>query len=196
MGALYDVLKFVHVISFVFMSIPLFNLIVVNERALFSSSFNYYIDRYMENIISHGAYRCFVIQATIFISGILLLMLGPLGINALWTNWIILVKTLILAVLVTSLSYVHFTLQPKIESIIGKVDPQASAPENIMAGLKPYRLRRKRMASFCLFGVLTTIILGIQVYSQFEPLLTVLLIGCAALFSWRSYTVLNRFGWF
>ena len=30
---LYDILKFVHVISFVFMSIPLFNLIAVNERA-------------------------------------------------------------------------------------------------------------------------------------------------------------------
>ncbi len=52
-----DVLKFLHVIGFVFMSVPLFNLIVVNERALLGSSFNYNTDRYMENIIRRGATR-------------------------------------------------------------------------------------------------------------------------------------------
>ncbi len=30
----YNLLKFLHIISFVFMSVPLFNLIVVNERAM------------------------------------------------------------------------------------------------------------------------------------------------------------------
>ncbi len=30
----YDIILFLHVMSFVFMSVPLFNLIVVNERAL------------------------------------------------------------------------------------------------------------------------------------------------------------------
>ena len=52
MDNLYDLLKFFHVIGFVFMSIPLFNLIVVNERALLGISYDYYADRYMENIIS------------------------------------------------------------------------------------------------------------------------------------------------
>jgi hypothetical protein len=51
METLYDILKFFHVMSFVFMSVPLFNLIVVNERANLGVSFNYYADRYMENII-------------------------------------------------------------------------------------------------------------------------------------------------
>ena len=53
----YDLLRFLHVIGFVFMSIPLFNLIVVNERTLPGTSFNYNTDRYMENIVLHCAKR-------------------------------------------------------------------------------------------------------------------------------------------
>ncbi len=55
----YQALKLWHVISFLFMSIPLFNLIVVNERALMSSSYNFGTDSYKENIIRHGALRCY-----------------------------------------------------------------------------------------------------------------------------------------
>ena len=195
MNDFYEVIRVVHILSFVFMSIPLFNLIVVNERALMGASFNYHIDRYMENIISHGAPRCFVFQATVLISGILLLIYGPLGIEALWTNWVVLVKTILLFVLIGSLSYVHFTLQPRIEAILSNVKPDGIVAENIMAELKPFRLRRKRMASFCLFVVLTIIILGVQVYSLFNPFLTAVLLILAGLFSWRNYGILNRFGW-
>ncbi len=112
METLYNLLKFFHVMGFVFMSTPLFNLIVVNERALMGSSFNYYTDRYMENIIRRGASRCFVFQATVLISGVLLLILSPLGIQALWSNWVVLVKTLLLFILMGLLSHVHFSLQP------------------------------------------------------------------------------------
>ena len=54
MGALYSILKLTHIFGFVFMWIPLFNLIVVNERALMGGPFNYATDRYMENIIKMG----------------------------------------------------------------------------------------------------------------------------------------------
>lgn len=195
MNNFYEVIRVVHVLSFVFMSIPLFNLIVVNERTLMGASFNYYVDRYMENIITHGAPRCFVFQATVLISGILLLIYGPLGIEALWTNWIISVKAILLSLLIGSLSYVHFKLQPKIEAILSDVKPDGIVPGNIMAELKPFRLRRKRMASLCLFLVLTIIILGMQVYSLFSPFLTAILLILAGLFSWRNYRILNRFGW-
>ena len=87
MDTIYNVLLFLHIIGFVFMSIPMFNLIVVNERALMGPSFNYATDRYMENIIKHGASRCFVFQSTVLVTGILLLILGPLGIEGLWINW-------------------------------------------------------------------------------------------------------------
>src|SRR3972149_10658915 len=116
MDNLYQALKLWHILSFVFMSIPLFNLIVVNERALMGSSFNYGTDRYMENIIRHGAIRCYVFQVSVFISGILLLIFGPLDVEELWRNYVLLAKTALLFTLMGLLSYVHFSLQPKIDS--------------------------------------------------------------------------------
>jgi hypothetical protein len=195
MDSLYDLLKFLHVLSFVFMSIPLFNLIVVNERALLGPSFHYYADRYMENIIQHGAYRCFVFQSTVLVSGLLLLIVGPLGISALWTNWVVLVKTLLLFSLVGLLSYVHFRLQPKIEALLADLKPDVDVAVTLMGELRPYRVRRKRLASFCLFIVITTIILGLQVYGTFSPILTLVLIVVAGLFAWRANKALLRFGW-
>ncbi|HLF19242.1 MAG TPA: hypothetical protein VI704_00470, partial [Bacteroidota bacterium] len=107
MDNLYQVLKLWHIISFVFMSIPLFNLIVVNERALMGASFNFGTDKYMENIIRHGAIRCYVFQLSVFISGILLLVFGDLGIQELWRNYFLLAKTILLFTLMGLLSFVH-----------------------------------------------------------------------------------------
>jgi hypothetical protein len=196
MGSTYAVLKFVHVLGFVFMAIPLFNLIVVNERAQLTSAFNYYADRYMENIIRRGATRCFTFQATVLISGVLLLIVGPLGIAALWGNWLILVKTVLLFVLMGLLSFVHFGLQSKIEALLADVGPDTGAPADLAAQLKPYRVLRKRLATVCLFIVLVTIILGLQVYGSFAPTLTATLILLAGLFAWRANRTLVRFGWF
>ena len=195
MNWFYDLLKFIHVISFVFMSVPLFNLIVVNERALLGQSFNYYADRYMENIIKHGASRCFVFQLSVLLSGILLLIVGPLGIDALWTNWILLVKIILLITLSGMLSFIHFKVQPKIESLLADLTPNSTIPENLITTLKPYRALRKKMATFCLFIVLVIIILGLQVYNTFNPILTIALISAAGLFSWRVNKTLIQFGW-
>ncbi|OGX28241.1 MAG: hypothetical protein A2879_05310 [Omnitrophica WOR_2 bacterium RIFCSPHIGHO2_01_FULL_49_10] len=196
MDVLYSILKFFHVMSFVFMSIPLFNLIVVNERALLGPSFNYHADRYMENIIKHGAYRCFVFQSAALMTGVLLLIFGPLGIKALWTNWIILVKTVLLFSLMGLLSYVHFFVQPKIEAILASLRPDSPAPEAPINELKPYRAKRKKLATFCLFLVVTTIILGLQVYDTFNPFLNICLIALAGIFALRANKTLIRFGWF
>ena len=195
MESVYPALKFLHVIAFVFMSIPLFNLIVVNERLQLGSSFNYYADRYMENIISRGATRCFTFQGTVLLTGVLMLIAGPLGIAALWTNWVLLAKTVVLFALMGLLSYVHLGLQPKIEALLAEVDPEATAPSDLPARLKPYRVRRKRLATLCLFLVIVTIVLGLQVYGRFDPVLTVVLVASAALFAWRANKTLLRFGW-
>lgn len=48
--------------GFVFMSVSLFNLIVVHERAVMGPAFNWATDRYVKNIIRRGAVRCFVFQ--------------------------------------------------------------------------------------------------------------------------------------
>lgn len=195
MDVIYDVMKFIHVLSFVFMSTPLFNLIVVNERALLGSPFNYQTDRYMENIIKRGAGRCYTFQLTVLTSGIFLLLFGPLGIEALWTSWTVLVKILILFSLMGLLSFIHFKLQPKIESFMDEIGPDAVIPEGFAAKLKPYRVKRKQLATFCLFLVITSIILGLQVYGTFHPALTLGLIGLAAIFSWRANKTIIRFGW-
>ena len=195
MDIIYDLLKFLHVISFVFMSVPLFNLIVVNERALLGSSFNYSVDRYMENIIKHGAYRCFVFQTSALLTGLLLLVLGPLGISALWTNWIITVKMIFLFTLMGLLSFVHFKLQPKIENILSDLHTDAQISDCLLNRLKTYRVQRKQLATFCLFIVVTIIILGLQVYGAYNPFLTVGLIGLAGLFARRVSKTLIRFGW-
>ncbi len=150
----------------------------------------------MENIIRRGTVRCYMFQSVVLISGILLLVFGDLGIEALWNNWVILLKTVLLILLMILLSYVHFELQPKIEAIVAEVKPEAPAPENLSSRLKPYRVRRKGLATLCLFFVITIIILGMQVYSTFPPILTLGLIALAALFAWRANKTLIRFGWF
>jgi len=188
-------LRFFHVMSFVFMSVPLFNLIVVNERASMGTPFNYHADRYMENIIKNGAYRCFVFQASAFISGLLLLQFGSLGIEDLWLNRVVLAKTILLFLLTGLLSYVHFSLQPKIESFISTIGPDTEVPDDLVGNLKPYRVRRKRLATFCLFLVIVTIILGLQVYGSFTPFLNIVLIGLAGLFALKVNKTLLRFGW-
>lgn len=193
---MYDILKLLHVIGFAFMSIPLFNLIIVNERALFGSKFIYPVDRYMENLIKGGVVRCFVFQATVLVTGVLLLIWGPLGIEALWQNRVLMAKTLILFALMGLLSYVHFQLQPKIEALFANLSADSPVPPGLMEQLKPHRIRRKKLATFCLFLVITAIILGLQVYGAFHPFLNVGLVALAALFARRANKTLVRFGWF
>ncbi len=195
MEIFYDILLFLHIISFVFMSVPLFNLIVVNERALLGVKFNYYADRYMENIILHGATRCFVFQISVLITGILLLIYGDLGIEELWNNWVIIAKVILVFTLMSLLSFVHFRLQPKIEELMSTIGPDSDIPDDFVNKLKPFRVLRKRMATFCLFLVITTIIIGMQVYSTYNPFVTIILIALAGLFALRVNKSLIRFGW-
>jgi len=195
MSDFYQLLKFWHIMSFVFMSIPLFNLIVVNERAQMEPAFNWATDRYFENIIRQGALRCFVFQGSAFLSGILLLVVGPSGLESLLTNSILLSKTVLLVALTGMLTYVHLGLQPKIEALMSTIDADNPIPDDFGTQLKPYRVRRKQLATFCLFLVITTIILGLQVYGTFSGLLNFTLIALAALFALRVNRTLLRFGW-
>lgn len=191
----YNIVLFLHVMSFVFMSVPLFNLIVVNERVLLGTNFNYYADRYMENIIGHGASRCFVFQTTVFVTGILLLIIGGLGIEELWSSWVIIAKVILLFTLMLMLSFIHFRLQPKIEEQMSTLKPDSEIPEGLAARLKPFRVLRKQMATVCLFLVITIIILGMQVYSTFGLTVNIILIVLAGLFSLHVSKSLIRFGW-
>jgi len=195
MEHIYNTARFLHVIGFAFMSIPLFNLIIVNERAIMGPSLHYSTDRYFENIIKRGAIRCYVFQCTVFVSGMVILFLGP-GLNAIWTNWVLTAKTLILLLLMILLSYVHFSIQPKIENLLESMSPTEPASSDLPGKLSPHRILRKKLATVCLFLVITAIILGVQTYYRFHPFVSMALIFLAGGFSFRANKSLVKFGWF
>ena len=189
----YQACRFLHIITAVFMAAPLYNLIVVNERLRFGKA-PYAVDRYFENLIKTKALRCFVFQATALISGILLIPLSGQPLAALFGNRILLAKLLLLLVLSALLSYVHLRIQPRIEALLARVQG-SDIPAEIMQQIVPWRVRRKRLAAFCLFFVITLVLLGLQVSSPFDPLLSVVLLLLAALFSWRVYKSPVPYGW-
>ena len=195
MDIFYDLIRFFHVISFVFMCVLLFNLIVANERVMLGITFNFDADRHIESIIKSGVFWSYINQLTILTTGILLLVLGDVGIKALWQDWIVLSKTVILFILMGTISYVQFKLQPKIESFLAALSTGTQISDNFILELKPYRVMRKWITSFYLFLVIAANVLGIQVYATFNPVLTIILIGLAGLFSIKADKILIRFGW-
>ncbi len=195
MEIFYDLMRFFHVISFVFMCVLLFNLIVANERILRGITLNYDADHHMESIIKNGFKWCYIFQAITLLTGVLLLVFGNMGIDALWKDWIVTSKTIILLVLMAAISYVQFKLQPKIESYLTIISTGTEVPDNLLIQLKPYRVLRKWITSFYLFLVIAAIVLGIQVYAAFNPALTIILIVLTGIFSLLADKILIRFGW-
>jgi hypothetical protein len=190
--ALYDVLKFVHILSVIFMAIPLFNLIVVNERVSFGKA-HLQVDQYFENIIRGGAKRCYAFQLTALVTGVWLVgLMGPLA--ALVANWVLLTKLVLLLTLTGLLSVVHFYIQPRIDGLLRQVEGDA-IPQAVAAQMAPLRLKRKRLAAFCLFLVIVTVMLGLQVSLRYPVWLTAVLIAGAALFAWRVYSSRILYGW-
>jgi hypothetical protein len=154
----------------------------------------YAVDRYFENLIKTNAIRCFVFQATAFVTGIVLIPLGGQPLITLFTNPVLLAKFLLLMVLGILLSYVHFSIQPHIETLLDRVQGN-EIPAEIMRQIGPWRVRRKKLAGLCLFFVITLVLLGLQVFSRFDVRLTSVLILLAAVFSWRVYKTPIPFGW-
>ena len=119
--------------------------------------------------------------------GFLLIISGPLGIEALWKIWIVPVKVALLFTLMGLLSYVNFGIQPKIDFLIDGIGPDAAPSEEFMNQLRPLRVLRKRLAAICLFLVIASIVLGLQVYSLFNPLITAALIFLGGVFALRAH---------
>lgn len=188
-----DAVRFLHVLAVVFMAAPLYNLVVVGERVKFGKA-PFAVDRYFENVIKGAAIRCYVYQLTALATGLALLPLAGLPWTVVFSHRILLAKLVLLLALMALLSVVHFSIQPAIEALLAQVTGDAM-PQEIALRLAPLRLSRKRLAAVCLFLVITTVLLGLQVASQFPLVLTAILIALAALFAWRAYSKSVPLGW-
>lgn len=186
--------KIAHVVTAVLMAWPFYALVGVNQRARLGPPLGDRVDTYLENIIKNRTIPCFVFQATALVTGLALILLRGLGLGALVSNPLLSVKFLLLLLISALLLYVHFNLEPAMDRLFAGVSGNPIAGETA-ARIQALRLRRKRIASICMFSVLTIIMLGVQVYTPFPLWLTLALIGLMAVFTWRAYSSVTPYGW-
>lgn len=188
-------LLFVHLLATLAMAAPLYMLIIVNERARFGAPPGYFTDRYLENIIRNNAVRCFVFQGTMLASGLGLVYVTGRSWSSLVTELNLGIKGVALLLLISLLSYIHFSLQPRIETLVNQLKPGEPAPQGLGPQLGSLRLRRKRLAALCLFLVLTALTLGLRATFRYNPYLALLFVALAALYAWRAYRRPVPWGW-
>ncbi len=189
------IVHLIHVINAVLMAWPFYALVVVNQRGRLGPPVGDRADLYMENIIKSRTIPCFVYQGTALVSGAALVMLRGRGLGALFNEPILALKFFSLLLIVGLLGYVHVSLQPRIDALFAQAGGSPVSPElsKQIAGL---RLRRKRMATICLFVVLFSVLLGVQLmWPPFPVWLMVLLTAAIGLFTWRAYSSTTSYGW-
>ncbi len=188
-----DLVRFLHIITVVFMAAPLYNLIVVAERAKLGNA-HVQVDRFVENLMRGAAARCYAFQATALITGLLLVgMQYPM--SSLVENGVLFAKLLLLLGLAALLTVVSVSLQPGIDRLLAQVTGD-TIPEDLGRQMGLLRLRRKRLAAVCLFVVILTVLLGLQIVTSYGLALNLLLVALAGLFAWRVYASGIPFGWF
>ena len=191
---LINILKVVHILTAVMMAWPYYALVLVNQRARLGAPLGDRADTYMENIIKNRTIPCFVFQITALITGLALVQLRW-GMEALFTNPILLIKFSLLILIMILLMFVYFVLQPKIDNLFAQAKGSVPVPAEIASQIITFRIRRKRMASVCMFVVLIIVMLGTQVYTIFPAWLTAVMVLCIAAFTWRTYKSTTPLGW-
>jgi len=187
------IMKVIHIVTAILMAWPVYALVAVNQRVRLGPPLGDRTDTYMENIIKNRTIPCFVFQGTALVSGLALIALRGQGLDDLIANPILGLKFVLLLLIIGLLTYVHFTIQPQIDKLLDQPDlPIEGEPASEIGSL---RGRRKRIASICMFVVLTTAMLGVQVYSVFPLGLTLVLLALITLFTWRTYTTQMPYGW-
>jgi hypothetical protein len=194
MDILVGVFKVVHVASAVLLAWPYYALAAVNQRALLGPPLGDRTDTYMENVIKSRTVPCFVFQATVLVSGIALMVLQGMGLGALIAEPLLGTKFVLLLLIAGLLTYVHLNLQPRIDAAFSEAC-EDSMPSELAKRIGAMRLRRKRIASICMFVVLTNVVLGVQVSAGLSVAVTVVLIVAVAVFTWRAFSSTTPFGW-
>ncbi|MEE8389568.1 MAG: hypothetical protein V3S14_02065 [Anaerolineae bacterium] len=194
MTTIIDILRVIHIITAILMSWPFYALVAVSQRVRLGPPLGDRADIYMENIIKNRTIPCFVFQATALITGLALVLLRGMRLDALVSNPALGLKFLLLLIIAGLLSYVHLSLQPRIDALFAQAGGNL-VPAEIAPSINALRLQRKRMASICMFIVLTVAMLGMQVWVPFPLWLTVVLVVAIAAFTWRAYTSTTPYGW-
>jgi hypothetical protein len=185
----------VHLLSTLLMAAPFYMLVIVNERARFGAPLGYFTDRFMESIIRNNAVRCFIFQGTMAVSGIWLVNVSGWAWSALLTEPALVIKWVALVILVSLLSHIHFSVQPRIERLMDQVKPDTPVPDGLAPKITALRSRRKKLSGVCLFLVLTALIMGLRATFFFNYYLAIGLIVVVALYAWRVYRKPVRLGW-
>ncbi len=196
MESLVNILLVVHVVAAMTMAWPYYALAAVNQRVALGPPLGDRTDRYMENILKNRTIACFVFQGTILIGGFLLIWARvqstPLTYADFFGDWAIIAKIAILLVMAGMLSWVYFSVQPVIDRLFGDYgELDEAAKKQIMA----LRVRRKKMASVCMFLAFTAAVLGVESAVGFPAWLTAALVAAVALWAWRSYSSRTAYGW-
>ncbi len=188
------IVLFIHIISVVFMAWPLYALITVNERPKVNAPVGDKVDDFMEGILKKNAIRCYIFQSTALLTGIYLVWSNYGNLSLIVSNWRLLGKTVGLLLIMGSLSYVVFYLQPKIDKLfVDLKKPQFK--EDITKKIGTIRVTRKKMAAACLFIVLTVFLLAVQIIIPLPIWANVVLTVLIALFVIRVYKKSVPYGW-
>lgn len=193
MAELDSFLKVVHVLTAVLMAWPFYALVAVNQRVRLGPPLGDRVDVYMENIIKNRSIPCFVFQGTVLASGVALVLVRGLGWAAFVQYPTLATKLGLLVGIGGLLGYVHVSLQPRIDSLFAQAG--GSVPADLVPLISSLRLRRKRLASVCLFVVLTLSMLGVRMWLPLTSWPTVLLTLLIAAFSWHAYRSETPYGW-
>ncbi len=193
MSDVISVMRVVHILTAILMAWPVYALVAVNQRVRLGPPLGDRTDTYMENIIKNRTIPCFVFQGTALVSGLALIALRGQRLDDLILNPVLGLKFVLLLFIIGLLSYVHFTIQPQIDKLLDQ--PGKPIEGESASKIGSLRRRRKRIASICMFVVLTIAMLGVQVYSVFPLGLTLALLALIALFTWRSYKTQMPYGW-
>lgn len=194
MQAWLTLFRVIHVLSAVLMAWPFYALMAVNQRGRLGPPLGDRADLYLENVIRNRTVPCFVFQGTALVTGFALILLPGLPLSTLWTRPLLGIKLLLLLLIAGLLSYVHLRLQPAIDHLFATA-AQNPIPAEVATRIQALRLRRKQVASVCLFSVLTLVILGVVVSVGAPGVLTGVLVLLAGGFAWHAYRTTVPYGW-
>lgn len=186
-------LRVVHILSAILMAWPFYALVAVNQRVKLGLPLGDRADTYIENLVKNRTVPCFVFQATVGITGLVLIYARGLKIDILVSQPALGIKFALLLIMAALLTYVKNSIQPRLDTLFAEGGTPIMGDHAAQIGA--LRARRKQLASVCMFLAFTSAMLGMQVWISFPIWLTSVLVLAIGLFTWRAYQSEIPYGW-